>query len=225
MCIVLLGPPGAGKGTQAKLLAQHMGLAYIASGDLFRQHQEKGTPLGLQAKEYMERGELVPDEITTAMVKEELASLDQGTGCLLDGYPRNLAQARALDQALAEQGKTLNRVLSLTVPKEELVRRLSGRLICRRCQAPYHAEFSPPSAPGRCDICGGELYQRKDDSPEVVRQRIRVYEAQTEPLIRYYGDKGKLAEVDGVGDMEEVNHRLVEAVRPKAHDEALRGEG
>jgi len=201
-----------------------MGLAYIASGDLFRQHQEKGTPLGLQAKGYMERGELVPDEITTAMVKEELASLGQGPGCLLDGYPRNLAQAQALDQALAERGETLNRVLSLTVPEEELVRRLSGRLICRRCQAPYHTEFSPPKMPGRCDICGGELYQRKDDSPEVVRQRIRVYAAQTQPLVRYYGDRGKLTEVDGVGDIEGLNRHLVEAVRPKAHDEALRGE-
>lgn len=224
MYIVLLGPPGAGKGTQAKLLAQRMGLAYIASGDLFRQHQEKGTPLGLQAKEYMEQGDLVPDEITTAMVKEELASLGQGPGCVLDGYPRNLAQARALDQVLAEQGKTLDRVLSLTVPEEELVRRLSGRLICRRCQASYHAEFSPPKMPGRCDICGGELYQRKDDSPEVVRQRIQVYAAQTQPLIRYYGDRGKLAEVAGVGDIEEVNRHLVEALRMKVHNEALRGE-
>lgn len=212
MYILLLGPPGAGKGTQAKLLAEEMGLAHIASGDLFRHHLGEGTALGLKAKEYMERGELVPDEITTAMVLERLASLDEGQGCLLDGYPRNLAQARALDEALSSKGKGLYRVLSIAVAEKELVRRLSGRLICRQCQAPYHEEFSPPKVAGRCDICGGEVYRRKDDEPEVVRQRIRVYAAQTEPLIDYYRKQGVLAEVDGVGDIEAVHHRLRKAL-------------
>ncbi|MDP3062501.1 MAG: adenylate kinase [Chloroflexota bacterium] len=207
MYVILLGPPGAGKGTQAKMLAEVTGLAYVSSGDLFRRRQLEGAPLGLKAKEYMERGALVPDEVTIAMVLEQLES-GSATGYLLDGFPRNMAQARALDEALAKKGQAVDRVLSLTVAAEELVVRLSGRLVCRQCQAPYHLEASPPRVKGRCDRCGGELYQRKDDSPEVVRQRIRVYERETEPLIQYYRVKGVLAAVDGAGSIQEVNHRL-----------------
>jgi len=207
--IVLLGPPGAGKGTQAQLLVEDMDLAYISTGDLFRKHLGQGTPLGLKAKEYMERGELVPDTITTAMVLDQLAAFDEGKSCLLDGYPRNLAQA----QALAKEGKQVDKVLSIAVPEEELVRRLSGRLICRDCQTPYHVDFSPPKVPGRCDHCGGEVYRRKDDSPDVVRQRIKVYAAQTEPLIDYYKGKGVLAEVNGVGDVKMIQRNLQEALK------------
>ena len=213
MYIVLLGPPGAGKGTQAQLLVKDMDLAYISTGDLFRKHLGQGTPLGLKAKEYMEHGELVPDEITTEMVLEQIATFDEGKNCLLDGYPRNLAQAQALDEALSKDGKQVDKVLSIAVPEEELVRRLSGRLICRNCQAPYHVDFSPPKVEGRCDHCGGEVYRRKDDSPEVVRQRIKVYVAQTKPLIDYYKGKSVLAEVNGVGDVETIQRNLQEALK------------
>ncbi len=212
MYIVLLGPPGAGKGTQAQLLVEALDLAYISTGDLFRKHLGEGTSLGLKAKEYMERGELVPDEITTAMVLEQLATFDEEKSCLLDGYPRNLSQAQALAEALAKQGKGVNKVLSIAVPEEELVRRLSGRLICRNCQAPYHVDFSPPKVEGRCNQCGGEVYRRKDDSPEVVRQRIKVYAAQTEPLIGYYQHKGVLVEINGVGNVEVIQKQLQQAM-------------
>lgn len=215
MYIVLLGPPGAGKGTQAKFLVDSKDLAYLSTGDLFRKHLAEGTSLGLKAKGYMERGELVPDEVTTSMVLEFLASLDEGRDCLLDGFPRNLAQARVLDEALAEQGKRVDKVLSIAVPEDELVRRLGGRLICRNCQTPYHKVFSPPKVAGKCDRCGGEVYQRKDDSPEVVTQRIKVYADQTRPLLDYYRGRGILAEVDGVGDIETVQRRLLKALEGK----------
>lgn len=208
MYIVLLGPPGAGKGTQAQLLVEALDLAYISTGDLFRKHLGEGTPLGLKAKEYMERGELVPDEITTAMVLEQLATFDEEKSSLLDGYPRNLSQAQALDEALAKQEKGVDKVLSIAVPEEELVRRLSGRLICRNCQVPYHVDFSPPKVEGHCDQCDGEVYRRKDDLPEVVRQRIKVYAAQTEPLIGYYQHKGVLVEINGVGNVEAIQKQL-----------------
>jgi len=210
--IVLLGPPGAGKGTQAKFLVDSRDLTYLSTGDLFRKHLAEGTSLGLKAKGYMERGELVPDEVTTSMVLDFLASPGEGKDCLLDGFPRNLTQARALDGALAKQGKRVDKVLSIAVPEDELVRRLGGRLICRNCQTPYHKVFSPPKVAGKCDRCGGEVYQRKDDSPGVVSQRIKVYAAQTQPLIDYYRGKGNLAEVDGVGDIEAIQQRLLRAL-------------
>lgn len=213
MRAVLLGPPGAGKGTQAKLLAQRLNIPHIASGDLFRTHQERGTPLGLKAREYMERGVLVPDEITIAMVLEHILSLDRDEGFILDGFPRNLNQAEALDRALRERGRELDRVLYIRVSEGELVRRLSGRLVCRRCQTPYHLESSPPRNPGRCDVCGGELYQREDDTPEAVRRRIQVYQTETAPLVEYYRRAGKLVEVEGEGPLEEVNRRLLESLR------------
>jgi adenylate kinase len=214
--LVLLGPPGAGKGTQAKILAEALGLAHIASGDLFRYHQRKGTPLGLKAVEYMSQGLLVPDEITIAMVLEQDLLPVGGRAFLLDGFPRNYAQAQALDENLAGRGQHIDRAMLIKVSQDELVRRLSGRLVCRQCQAPYHEETAPPKTPGKCDLCGGELYQRQDDTPEAVRVRIRVYEAETEPLIGHYRRAGKLAEVDGVGTVEEVGQRLLGALQDGA---------
>ena len=209
MRLILLGPPGAGKGTQAKMLAENLGVPHIASGDLFRYHQREGTPLGLKAMEYMSQGLLVPDEITITMVLEQILPPPGQKGFLLDGFPRNQVQARALDEALAGRGQEIDRTILIKVTPEELVRRLGGRLVCQQCQAPYHRETEPPKTPGKCDLCGGELYQRQDDTPEAVRVRIRVYRDETEPLIEYYSQPGKLVEVDGVGTVEEVGQWLL----------------
>ena len=209
MRLVLLGPSGAGKGTQARMLAESLGIRHIASGELFRYHQREGSALGLKAMEYMSKGLLVPDQIATEMVLEQVVSPSSQSGYLLDGFPRNLGQARALDEALDTKGQEINRAILLKVPREELVKRLSGRLVCGQCQAPYHRETAPPKTPGRCDLCDGELYQRQDDRPEAVRVRIEVYEAETQPLTDYYGHAGKLMEVDGVGTVEHVRERLL----------------
>ncbi|MBI4233477.1 MAG: adenylate kinase [Chloroflexi bacterium] len=195
MRLVLLGPPGAGKGTQAVTLRQRLGIAHIASGDLLREHQARGTPLGQKARSYMQQGLLVPDEVVIQMILERIGQPDCARGFILDGFPRTLEQAKALDRALGAQG--IDCVLYLNVSSEELVRRLGGRLTCRSCHAPYHPVTAPPRVPGRCDRCGGELYQREDDRPEAVRQRIAVYEAQTAPLVTYYREQGKLFEIDG----------------------------
>ena len=207
--LILLGPPGAGKGTQAKMLAEHLGVNHIASGDLFRYHQKQGTPLGLKATEYMNAGILVPDEITIAMVLERILPPGGSTAVLLDGFPRNLAQSQALDDALAARGLDIDRVVLITVPTEELARRLGRRLVCRGCQAPYQEETAPPKVPGKCDSCGGELYQRADDTPKAIQVRIQVYQDETEPLVHHYGSAGKVVEVDGVGTVEEVGRRLL----------------
>ena len=211
--IILLGPPGAGKGTQAKLLAERLGLAHVASGDLFRSHLERGTPLGLQAKRYMEQGLLVPDEVTIQMVLERVRALEEGRGVLLDGFPRTLPQAEALDRALAQQGQQVDAALLLEVPEEEVQRRITGRRTCPRCQAVYHVEHHPPQVPGRCDVCGAELEQRPDDRPEAVQRRLQVYREQTTPLVDYYARQGKLRRVPGTGTVEEVQGRLAAAVR------------
>lgn len=210
MYLVLLGPPGAGKGTQAERLEKELGLPHVASGDLFREHLGKETELGLLAKTYMDRGDLVPDDVTIAMVRERLQRPDCEQGAILDGFPRTQAQAAGLDDMLADMGRALDGVLYLAVPDEELVRRLSGRWICRQCQTPYHTLFSPPTQAGVCDACGGELYQRDDDKPETVRARLRVYHQQTAPLIDYYRQAGLLVEVDGSGDIESVAAALLE---------------
>jgi len=207
--IIFLGAPGAGKGTQAAIVAQELNLAHIASGDLFRQAVEEGTELGMQAKSYMEKGKLVPDEITIQMVLERMSALDCESGVILDGFPRNLKQAQALDKALAEQAKAIDKVVYIKVSEEELVKRLSGRWICRNCQTPYHATDSPPKIWGRCDKCGGELYQRPDDTWETVKQRLRVYFAETAPLIDHYTQSGKLLEIDGEGGIDKVSGRIV----------------
>jgi len=210
--IIFLGAPGAGKGTQAAMVAQELGLAHIASGDLFRQALEQGTELGIQAKSYMEKGMLVPDEITIKMVLERISAPDCELGVILDGFPRNLEQAKALDEALLEQGKAIDKVIYIKVSQEELLNRLSGRWICRQCQAPYHTINSPPKVWGKCDNCGGELYQRPDDTVETVKKRLEVYFAQTAPLIDYYAKANKLLELDGEGSVNEVGKRIVNAL-------------
>jgi len=210
--IIFLGAPGAGKGTQAAIVAQELSLAHIASGDLFRQALEQGTELGIQAKSYMEKGMLVPDAITIRMVLERISTPDCETGVILDGFPRNLEQAKALDEALLEQGKAIDKVVYIKVSQQELLNRLSGRWICRQCQTPYHAINSPPKVWGKCDNCGGELYQRPDDTVETVKKRLEVYFAQTAPLIDYYTRADKLLEVDGEGSVNEVGRRTVTAL-------------
>jgi len=215
--IIFLGAPGAGKGTQAVKVAQKLNLAHIASGDLFRQALEQGTELGLQAKSYMEKGILVPDEITIRMILERVSAPDCESGVILDGFPRNLQQAEALDKALVQQGKAIDKVIYIKVGEEELLSRLGGRWMCRQCQAPYHAINSPPQVWGRCDKCGGELYQRPDDTAQTVKKRLQVYFAQTAPLIDYYAQSGKLLELDGEGEIEEVGRRTVLALREFVH--------
>lgn len=215
MYLVFLGAPGAGKGTQAGIISGKLGLVHIASGDLFRQAIEKGTKLGLQAKSYMEAGKLVPDELTIKMVLERISAPDCARGVIFDGFPRNLGQAEALDKALSGQGKTIDQAVYINVPEEELLKRLSGRWICRNCQAPYHEVNSPPKVPGRCDKCGGELYQRPDDKVETIKERLKVFFAQTAPLIDYYKEAGRLLEVDGTGGADQVGERIIAGLRRK----------
>ena len=210
--LVLLGPPGAGKGTQGRVLAESLGISHIASGDLFRYHQREGTPLGLEARNYMTQGLLVPDEITIAMVLEQAGSAESRRGFVLDGFPRNLAQAQALEETLAERGQKIHRAILIDVPHQELERRLKGRLVCQQCHALYHQEVAPPKVPGTCDRCGGKIQQRQDDTIEAIRVRIHVYQEETKPLIDYYGHLGKLETVDGVGSVDEVGRRLLESL-------------
>ncbi len=216
MYIIFLGAPRAGKGTQAANVARRLGLVHIASGDLFRQALEAGTKLGIKAKAYMEKGMLVPDKITIQMVLDRISAPDCESGIILDGFPRNLQQAEALDKALAKQGKTIDKVVYIKVPEEKLLKRLGGRWICRNCQSPYHAVDSPPKVAGKCDRCGGELYQRPDDTVGTVKKRLDVYFAQTVPLIDYYTRSGKLLEIDGVGEIGEVGEMIVAALREES---------
>ena len=210
--IIFLGAPGAGKGTQAATVAEKLELAHIASGDMFREALEKQDDLAVEAKSYMEKGMLVPDEITIRMVLERISAPDCERGVIFDGFPRNLAQAEALDKALTRQTKAIDGVVYIKVSEEELLNRLSGRWICRQCQAPYHAVNSPPRVWGKCDQCGGELYQRSDDTEETVKERLQVYFAQTAPLIDYYAQAGKLLEVDGEGSLDGVGERIMRAL-------------
>jgi adenylate kinase len=210
--IIFLGAPGAGKGTQAAELARELGLVHIATGDLFRQALERGTELGLKAKSYMEKGVLVPNQVTISMVGERLSESDCAGGAILDGFPRNLEQAEALDKALSQEGKAIDRVIYIKVSREELLNRLSGRWICHRCQAPCHATDSPPRVWGICDKCGGELYQRPDDNEVSVKKRLEVYSAETALLIDYYKQGGKLLEIDGEGGVAAVAKRIKTAL-------------
>lgn len=212
MYIILLGAPGAGKGTQAAMLSDKLNLVQVASGDLFRQALRDETELGLKAKAYMDRGQLVPDEITIKMVLERLAAPDCVNGAILDGFPRNLQQAEALDKALGKRSQIIDKVVYIAVSEGELLKRLSGRWICRDCQTPYHEVDSPPKVAGKCDRCSGKLYQRDDDKPETVKKRLEVYFAETSPLIDYYTSAGKLLEINGVGEPAEVNERIVAAL-------------
>ena len=197
MYIVILGAPGAGKGTQADTICKEMTLPHVASGDLFRKALAEKTKLGLLAKSYMEKGKLVPDEITINMILERVSSPDCDAGCLFDGFPRTLEQARALDNALTKQGKSIDKAIYIEVEDEELVNRLSGRWICHSCQTPYHLIASPPKIQGKCDKCGGELYQRPDDKKDTIRERLKVFYELTIPILDYYRKQNKLIEIDG----------------------------
>ncbi len=210
--IVFLGAPGAGKGTQAATVARQLKLDYIATGDLFRQALERGTELGLKAKAYMEKGVLVPDEITIGMVLERISAPESGGGAVFDGFPRNLKQAQALDEALSRQGKAIDKVVYIKVSEAEVLKRLGGRRVCRQCQAPCHVTDSPPKVEGVCDVCGGELYQRPDDTEESIKKRLEVYSKETAPLIDYYRRDGKLLEVAGEGGVKVVGERIVAAL-------------
>ena len=210
--VVLLGPPGAGKGTQAVRLAEGLGVAHVASGDLFRKHQAQGTKLGLLARTYMERGELVPDEVTIRMVMERIQEPDAAAGYVLDGFPRTREQAQALDRTLEEHGDAIDRAPLIRVDTEELVQRLAGRWLCTKCQTPHHQETAPPKQAGVCDRCGGELFQREDDRAEVVRRRLQAYEEQTAPLIDYYRTQSKLRAIDGQQSIDQVAADLAAAL-------------
>ncbi len=199
--VVLLGAPGSGKGTQAERVGPAFGLPHISTGDMLRAALAAGTALGLEAKRYMEAGELVSDEVVVGIIRERLADDDARRGFLLDGFPRTLEQARALDAMLTDAGRALTDVVLIDVPEEELVQRLSGRRLCRGCGKGYHTVFDPPRQEGVCDVCGGELYQRADDNEETVRNRLQVYRRQTEPLVGYYGERGLLKTVSGGGRM------------------------
>jgi adenylate kinase len=213
MYIIILGAPGAGKGTQADILSQEMNLPHIASGDLFRQALEERTKVGLLAKSYMDKGELVPDEIAIKLILERINQPDCVSGCLFDGFPRTLHQAKVLDKALKEQGKTIDKAIYIEVPNEELVKRLSGRWLCRTCQTPYHIINSPPKTPGKCDKCGGKLYQRSDDREETVKDRLSIFFAQTVPILDYYKKQGKLIRVNGNLGMQGVTREIISALK------------
>ena len=197
MNIVLMGPPGAGKGTQADVMARNLFVPHISTGDIFRANIKAGKELGQLANQYISKGDLVPDEVTLAMIKDRLAEDDCAKGFILDGLPRTIGQADALEAILAEQGKQLDKVVNIDVPEELLIARLCGRRVCRNCSQTYHLENNPPTEAGRCDECGGELYQRADDSEETIKNRLEVYRAQSEPLIAYYEQKGLLLSING----------------------------
>jgi adenylate kinase len=213
MRLVLVGPPGAGKGTQAEFIAAHLAVPKISTGDIFRANVANGTPLGQQAKRYMDAGQLVPDEVTINMVRDRLAEPDAADGFLLDGFPRTVPQATALDKLLADLGTGLDLVLELVVDDDEVIRRLSGRRTCRGCGKVWHLEFDPPTKQAVCDRCGGELFQRDDDKPETIAERLRVYARDTAPLIQYYGAQGKLVGIDATGPVEDVTVRAIDALR------------
>ncbi|HEX6934299.1 MAG TPA: adenylate kinase [Streptosporangiaceae bacterium] len=213
MRVVLVGPPGAGKGTQAQFIASHLAIPKVSTGDIFRYNVSAGTELGRQAKSFMERGDLVPDEVTVAMVASRLQEDDALSGFLLDGFPRNVPQAETLKKMLADWGLRLDLVLELVVDHDEVIRRLSGRRTCRKCGRVWHVAFDPPSVSGKCDECGGELFQRDDDREETIRHRLEVYEQQTQPLISYYADEGILLGIDATGPVEDVTDRALLALR------------
>jgi adenylate kinase len=209
---ILLGAPGAGKGTQAQRLIEQYRLPQISTGDMLREAKRAGTPLGKKAAEYMDRGALVPDELVIGLMAERLDQADAREGFILDGFPRTVPQAEALERVLAERGRKLSRVVAINVPEEVLVPRLTGRRSCPKCGAPYHVMFKPPKQDGVCDLDGTKLIQRDDDTEVTVRKRLATYRNQTAPLIAYYGKKGVLREVDGQGELQAVAARLEEAL-------------
>jgi len=210
--MLLIGPPGAGKGTQAKLLEERFDVPHISSGDLLRSAVKRKTPMGVQAKRFMDRGELVPDDVVMGAMKERLQRNDCARGFILDGFPRTVPQADALAAILADMGTRLDHVVSIMVPREELVKRLSGRRTCRDCGTMYHIIFDPPSNPGICNKCNGELYQRDDDQEDTIIARLDVYDRQTAPVLAAYRERGQLREIDGVGSQDQVCSRILQRV-------------
>ncbi|MEQ8196571.1 MAG: adenylate kinase [Clostridiaceae bacterium] len=204
MKIVLLGPPGAGKGTQAKSISNRYSIPHISTGDIFRKNISENTPLGVEAKKYIDKGQLVPDEVTINMVKDRLQQEDCKTGYLLDGFPRTVYQAEELQNFLVERGQVLDTALLIQVPGSFILERMTGRRVCPSCGASYHVKFNPPLTEGKCDVCGSEVIQRKDDSEETVQERLTVYENQTQPLIEFYSNEGLLTAVDGTKAINEV---------------------
>ena len=225
MRLVLVGPPGAGKGTQAQYIAEHLSVPKISTGDIFRANVNQGTPLGLQAKAYMDRGDLVPDDVTIEMVRTRLAEADAAEGFLLDGFPRTVPQAGVLDDILAEVGQAkLDVVLELVVDDDEVVRRLSGRRTCRTCNHIWHVDFDPPEVPGICDLDSGQLYQRDDDQADTISNRLAVYAEQTAPLVNHYASRGVLIGLDATGPVDDVTERAIDALRSLHHGPVPRSE-
>lgn len=212
MNVVLLGPPGAGKGTQAKMLAEKSGLVHVSSGDLFRAALREGTELGMRAKQYMDKGELVPDEVVIDMILERISQPDCAGGVIFDGFPRTADQAKALEEALAQHRQRVDRVIYMGVPDEVLLKRIAGRRSCKSCGAVFNIHYFPPKTPDVCDVCGGELYQRSDDTEETARNRLDVYFQQTTPLIDYYRGQETLQEVDGEREISDVTDAMVTAL-------------
>jgi adenylate kinase len=213
MRLVLVGPPGAGKGTQAQFVAAHLSVVQISTGDIFRANVSQGTPLGKQAREFMDAGDLVPDEVTVAMVKDRLGEPDTKAGFLLDGFPRNVPQAIQLDDILSELGTKLDVVMELVVDDSEVIRRLSGRRTCRSCGHIWHVDFDPPTRESVCDNCAGELFQRDDDKASTIQHRLEVYYEQTAPLVGYYAERGILTGIDAMGPVDDVTERASAALR------------
>lgn len=210
--LILMGPPGGGKGTQAQRLTQELGIPQISTGDILRGAVRAGTELGQKAKQFMDAGELVPDDVIIGIVKDRLQEDDAQKGFILDGFPRTVTQADALGKMLGEADRKIERVINFVVPDEEIVQRITGRRMCRECGATYHVSFDPPSKEGACDKCGGELYQRDDDTEETVRKRLDVYRDQTAPLIDYYSKQGIVREIEGVGPVDEIAERIKSAL-------------
>jgi len=211
MNIILIGPPGSGKGTQAKMIVDRYKVLHVSTGDILRENVRNGTPLGVEAKKFMDAGKLVPDALLIDIIKDRLAKDDVKGGWMLDGYPRTIPQAEALDKILPALGQKINVVLNIDVPDEELVKRVTGRRMCK-CGATYHITFNKPKEEGKCDACGGELYQRADDTEETVKQRLNAYHAQTQPLIDYYNKRGIVATVLGVGDIKAIFDKVAAAL-------------
>jgi len=212
MRLILVGPPGAGKGTQAQFLAEHFAIPHISTGDIFRANLKSGTPLGVEAKGYMDKGELVPDSVTNAMVADRLTHPDTKNGFLLDGFPRNVVQAEVLAGIVKEAGTPIDAALELTVDPNEIIRRLSGRRVCRNCGRTWHVDSDPTKDSAICDACDGEIYQRDDDKEEVIARRLEVYREQTEPIIDFYRSRSLLISISAMGAVEEVTSRAIAAL-------------
>lgn len=213
MKLLIMGPPGAGKGTQAEALSKKMGIPHISTGDMFREAINEGTEMGKKAQEYMDKGELVPDSVVVGMVKDRLSQPDSAGGFILDGFPRNVVQAEALDETLKSMAIGIDGVINITAPKEKIIERMTGRRVCRSCGAGYHVSFLKPQFEGKCDICSGELYQRSDDNEKAAKNRLYIYEAKTQPLIDYYSKQGILININGDQEVGKVMADILVSVK------------